>query len=176
MEDRLSKIKHIKTFMPKEVSSMLYNFALSVDSEFTEFGNTKKEFKAFHSGIAKSDVSEEFLILNEYQKKVYDFVLENYPGPFVDYVSNLNHIARFEVGASMHEHFDVTKTNDIACLIYINDNYSGGEIYFPELDIIIKPEAGDLVCFPDTPDFVHGVKTVTGTNRYTLPRWFTRIV
>ena len=76
----------------------------------------------------------------------------------------------------MHEHFDSTKPNDIATLIYLNDDYLGGEIYFPDYDISIKPEAGDLVSFPDTPDFVHGVRTILSGTRYTAPRWFTRIV
>lgn len=36
----------------------------------------------------------------------------------------------------------------ISNLLYINDNYSGGELYFPEHDLLIKPEAGMLLSFP----------------------------
>jgi predicted 2-oxoglutarate/Fe(II)-dependent dioxygenase YbiX len=76
----------------------------------------------------------------------------------------------------MHEHFDISKPNDIATLIYLNNDYSGGEIYFPEYDISHKPEPGDLLCFPDNPDYVHGVSSISNGVRYTIPRWFTRIV
>jgi hypothetical protein len=76
----------------------------------------------------------------------------------------------------MHEHFDASKPNDIATLIYINNNYSGGDIYFPEYNISHKPEPGDLLTFPDNPDYVHGVRAISDGIRYTTPRWFTRIV
>jgi hypothetical protein len=76
----------------------------------------------------------------------------------------------------MHEHFDSNRPNDIATLVYLNDDYTGGDIYFPKYDISYKPKPGDLLCFPDNPDYVHGVKTIESGTRYTTPRWFTRIV
>lgn len=36
----------------------------------------------------------------------------------------------------------------ISNLLYLNDDYSGGELYFPEHDISIKPEPGMLISFP----------------------------
>jgi predicted 2-oxoglutarate/Fe(II)-dependent dioxygenase YbiX len=39
-----------------------------------------------------------------------------------------------------------------------------------------KPEPGDLLCFPDNTNFIHGVKPIVKGTRFTLPRWFTRIV
>jgi hypothetical protein len=39
-------------------------------------------------------------------------------------------------------------SHHISNLLYLNDNYSGGEIYFPEHDLLIKPEPGMLVSFP----------------------------
>jgi hypothetical protein len=175
MEDKKSKIIHKKSFMPKDVAEKVYHYAKSVDSDFTEFGNAEKEFTVF-TGKSSTSASEIFSLLNDYGQKVYSLVKESYDGPFQDYDPGRTHIARFEPGSKMHEHFDSSRPNDIATLLYINDDYLGGEIYFPELDISIKPEAGDLVCFPDNPDFIHGVKEITGFVRYTAPRWFTRIV
>lgn len=36
----------------------------------------------------------------------------------------------------------------ISNLLYLNNNYDGGELYFPEHEIKIKPEPGMLVSFP----------------------------
>lgn len=36
----------------------------------------------------------------------------------------------------------------ISNLLYLNNNYDGGELYFPEHEIRIKPEPGMLVSFP----------------------------
>jgi hypothetical protein len=165
-------IKFVKGFVPYEDVRLISKYAKENDSNFTDFGNTEQEF-TFHADFKNNDIKT---LLQGYQKHVYRFVQENYPGPFEEYNEDKIHIARFAKGHGMHEHFDTTKPNDITTLIYLNEDYEGGQIYFPELNIYIKPQEGDLLCFPDTPDFVHGVKPITEGVRYTAPRWFTRIV
>jgi hypothetical protein len=49
-------------------------------------------------------------------------------------------------------------------LLYINDDYEGGEIHFPNENVTIKPEAGSVVIFPS--NLLHEVKTVISGNRY----------
>ena len=51
-------------------------------------------------------------------------------------------------------------------VLYLNDNFEGGELYYPNLDIIIKPESGMLVYHPGDED--HEVLPVVSGNRYTL--------
>ena len=166
------QIKVVKGFMSQEDALLVTEYALSIDSEFSEFGNGEKEF-TFHASFKDDHINN---LLNDYGLLTLKFVRDNYEGPFGDLDSSKTHIARFSEGFGMHEHFDSTKPNDIATLIYLNSDYDGGEIYFPAYDISIKPNSGDLICFPDTPDFVHGVKPITKGTRYTSPRWFTRIV
>lgn len=165
-------VKFVKSFIPYTDARKIAEYARSQDSTFTNFGNTEQEF-TFHAEFTNKEIKN---LLDMYQRKVYDFVNENYAGPFENYDETKMHIARFTVGHGMHEHFDSTKPNDITTLIYLNEDYEGGDIYFPELNISIKPQEGDLLCFPDTPDFVHGVKPIKEGTRYTAPRWFTRIV
>lgn len=62
---------------------------------------------------------------------------------------------------------------EYAALVYLNDDYEGGEIYFPEYGIDIKPKAGDLIFFPGTSMYTHGVREVTSGLRYTLMSFFT---
>ena len=167
-----SLVKHIPGFMKKDDSMFVYDYVINTTNDFMDFGNTEKEF-TFNANFKNENVKD---LLDNYGKKVWNFVSQNYDGPFEDYDNSKTHLAKFSEGYGMHEHFDTTKPNDIATLIYINSDYEGGEIYFPDLGIEIKPSIGDLVCFPDTPDFVHGVKPIIKGTRYTSPCWITRIV
>jgi predicted 2-oxoglutarate/Fe(II)-dependent dioxygenase YbiX len=54
---------------------------------------------------------------------------------------------------------------------FLNDDFSGGELFFPVLDLVIQPEAGTLVCFPSDHDYIHGVRPVTSGRRYTVVTW-----
>jgi predicted 2-oxoglutarate/Fe(II)-dependent dioxygenase YbiX len=59
-----------------------------------------------------------------------------------------------------------------ASVVYLNDDYEGGEIFFPRLGCRIKPTAGLLVAFRGTADAPHGVTTVRRGERYTMPSWY----
>jgi len=39
---------------------------------------------------------------------------------------------------------------DYTALFYLTDNYDGGEIEFPDIDLKIKPSAGSALIFPTT--------------------------
>lgn len=51
-------------------------------------------------------------------------------------------------------------------VLYLNDDYEGGEIYYSKLGIAIKPEAGSLVIHPGTIEYSHGVTPVVSGTRY----------
>jgi hypothetical protein len=60
---------------------------------------------------------------------------------------------------------------DITCVAYLNDDYQGGEVYFPFFDIEKKPAAGDILMYPGSWQYLHGVKKVEGV-RYAIVVWF----
>lgn len=61
----------------------------------------------------------------------------------------------------------------VSGVLYLNDDYSGGETYFPKQGVQVKPEAGKLVLFLSNLDYPHGVKTISDNERFTMPIWFT---
>ena len=72
-----------------------------------------------------------------------------------------------------HEDFEYLTNSTI---IYLNDDYEGGEIYFPNLNFTYKPKKGDAIIFPcNTENYDHGVKEVTSGNRYTIAMWHSPI-
>jgi hypothetical protein len=169
-------INYISGFASKDLANRISEYAKANNEQFSDFGNTEQEFKVHTYHQIENNDPDLIADMQDLAKKVYDFVINEYPGPFSEFLETKTHIARFETNSKMHEHFDSSRPNDIATLIYLNDDYEGGEIYFPDHGIGFKPEPGDLLCFPDNPDFVHGVKEITSGTRYTTPRWFTRIV
>lgn len=50
-------------------------------------------------------------------------------------------------------------------VLYLNDDFDGGELYFNDLDISYKPVAGNVIVFPQ--HLWHEIKTVVGGSRYT---------
>jgi hypothetical protein len=53
-------------------------------------------------------------------------------------------------------------------IIYLNDDYEGGELYFPQHNgFEIKPKKGTMLIFSGTIDNMHGIKEVTSGTRYT---------
>lgn len=64
-------------------------------------------------------------------------------------------------------------TYDINSLFYWNDDFEGGELYYPQHDIVVKPEPGLAVIHPGDINYLHGVKMVTSGERYTSPAFFT---
>lgn len=91
--------------------------------------------------------------------------------PLVSYIY-LGTINGMGVGRGMAVHADNTPglTGNVdtphGMVLYINDDYEGGELYYPELRIVMKPAAGDLVIHPGTPEYAHGVSPVTSGMRY----------
>lgn len=66
------------------------------------------------------------------------------------------------------------QTKHFSSLIYLNNDYDGGEIWFPQYnDFSIKPEPGMLVTFKGDENTLHGVKMVTSGIRYTVSIFWT---
>ena len=91
-------------------------------------------------------------------------------------------IVRWPVGARQEPHADKEfhagsekgRANDfpwydLAGLFYFNDDYEGGELFFPVQGIEIKPNAGSAYFFPGDMHYIHGVRPIISGNRYTSP-------
>jgi predicted 2-oxoglutarate/Fe(II)-dependent dioxygenase YbiX len=62
---------------------------------------------------------------------------------------------------------------DLAGLFYLNDDYEGGELYFPDQGIQFKPKAGSAYFFPGDMNYIHGVTEITSGIRYVCPFFWT---
>jgi len=60
---------------------------------------------------------------------------------------------------------------DISVIYYLNEEFGGGELEFPELGLTIKPKKGMMIAFPSYREFAHTVHPVTWGHRYSLVSW-----
>jgi hypothetical protein len=85
----------------------------------------------------------------------------------MEYMEAINFIRYGE-----NQHFQVhtdhgfSYTCTVSSVVYFNDDYEGGELWFPYLDLTFKPEAGDIVMFPSTFIYAHAARPVTSGVKY----------
>lgn len=60
---------------------------------------------------------------------------------------------------------------DLGMLIYLNDDFEGGELSFYKLNYQIRPRAGAAVLFPSDQRFLHQAETVKKGVRYAVVSW-----
>lgn len=175
-----TEISITENFLTEKEAAYLINVAESVDpSIWRTEGENSPESENFVFWDDKNlflhklpDFDRNLILaLEERAHAVYEkaYGLEN---SGVRYVS-VNIIHRFKPGHQMEEHQDRGPhytNNDImhGFVIYINDDYEGGEIYYPNKDISIKPKARSLVIHPGSEEYTHGVSPVESGLRYTL--------
>ncbi|MEZ5501812.1 MAG: 2OG-Fe(II) oxygenase [Halioglobus sp.] len=93
------------------------------------------------------------------------------------------YLLRYRVGGKYGEHADSetydpekklfyrVADRDISILIYLNDDYVGGELTFRRLNYTYHPVAGDLVMFPSGNLFLHQALSVSRGTKYALVSW-----
>lgn len=86
-------------------------------------------------------------------------------------------IVKYTKGWVLQQHYDQLDmlptfagypTRDLSSLIYLSENFEGGNLVFPELDINIEPIAGSAVYFPGTKDYVHEVAELINGDRIAI--------
>lgn len=83
------------------------------------------------------------------------------------------HLLKYKKAGHLPAHSDHgISSRVLSALLYLNDDYVGGEITFPHIGFSKKPEAGSLIFFPSNFVFVHEVNAVTEGTRYALPNWY----
>lgn len=65
------------------------------------------------------------------------------------------------------DNYDGDSDLAFSMISYLNSDYEGGEIEFPNHGISIKPEEGSLLIFPSKEPYLHKVNDVISGDRYT---------
>lgn len=155
-EDRAKAITVIEQLMSKTNSSPSVP---GYDSRFIFFRPTQKDAVDFVKKYAKKS------------QENYDYAPEAVIHDVI--------FAKSFVGAELTLHMDfqgqdACKECTHACVMYLNKDYEGAEIYFPEFKESYSPNAGTAIIFPQDDDkYIHGVSKLTSGERYMVNMCFT---
>jgi hypothetical protein len=106
--------------------------------------------------------------LEHYSTELYPFAKKN-----IKSREATMHLLRYDKTGHLPAHQDQgVSTRVLSVLLYLNDNYDGGEIEFRHSNVKIKPEPGSVLFFPSNFLYVHEVYPVTKGPRYALPNWY----
>jgi hypothetical protein len=72
---------------------------------------------------------------------------------------------------TQEKYFPYFWSGHLANILYLNDDYEGGELFFPDFKFQIKPKPGMLVSFPGNTHYLHGVTKTSGNTRYSCSLW-----
>ena len=133
------------------------------------------------------EISDESVkeLVRSLEQKIYKYLVDVYfPERNLEvtehiWTRNLE-LIRWTTWATLGPHADGLPTPppepkiNIGSLIYLNDEYEGGEIKFNDYDLVFAPKTGDLVIFPN--HYIHEVLQVKEkqpvTRRHTLPVFY----
>jgi hypothetical protein len=96
--------------------------------------------------------------------------------------ADLLQIVRWQEGIFMPPHADNANPDgsphamahrEMAGIFYLNDDYTGGELYFTALDIAVKPKRGTFVATTAGFHHEHAVLRIESGTRYTMPFFLT---
>lgn len=174
-EDRKKILEYCESYGGSRIGNIFYPIPQSEDLMDLHIKYTIKMFDNLHEYYKdKSPIRyPEFLdsrgkFKNEYRKSLSSILahpIGSFMHPHVDIVGYVQ-----QEGVNVPDHLSKW-SGHLSSVIYLNDNYKGGELYFKDHDLSIKPEAGDYITFPGNRHYQHGVKEVSGAVRYTLSTW-----
>ena len=110
-------------------------------------------------------------VVKDYKKDLPDYV-EWFPDRF--YFEELR-VKKYEPGTEdqFGLHVDVqdhaTAKRYLAFLVYLNDDFKGGETDFPYNNLTVKPKTGTVLVFPPTWQYPHrGLPVKSGNAKYIM--------
>ena len=186
----INMIQERENFLTEEEISYLSDFARNntvwdiTETHYNENGTVIYDHNvwidrvlSYHNLIKTNPTAVD--ILNNIIKRLQEEIQEFYD---VKCEPSFPAIVRWPVGSmqmphadkELHEGPDAGKPNDfpwydLGTVFYLNDDYEGGELYFPLQGIGFKPKRGAAYFFPGDKNFIHGVTPVTSGCRYTAP-------
>ncbi len=129
----------------------------------------------------KRERPEAASVMIEGQRKAIELVRDFY-GLTVPIYADILQIVRWQSGMFMAPHADNANPDGskhgmahraFAGIVYINDDYEGGELYFTALDIAVKPRRGTFVAMTGGFHHEHAVLRVNSGTRLTMPSFMT---
>jgi hypothetical protein len=148
---KLLKRKNLKNILnEKEKEDSLFVIDTIVESMIL---CAKQYAEIFNIENTKVEYAADILRENETTIGIYKYFEGEGMGPHVDYNEDNNYL-------------------EYTIVVYLNDDYEGGELYFNEFDIKVKPKAGSIIMYPSTFPYTHeALKVISGRKCLITHHW-----
>lgn len=166
----------LKDFISKEEQKkLLYIAKNATEEEWSKYNYTERdEYNEWEDRILllnkcslfDKENKETVLKIYERIKKEINFILNKEIYEYIGFET----IYRSLTGQFMKTHHDqgLGVKFKYGVVLYLNDDYKGGEIFYPNANLELKPESCSLVLHPAHEAYRHGVKEVTSGVRYSM--------
>jgi len=126
-------------------------------------------------GTHQAHVGYGVIQLNQWLKPFIDeYAAKNFFSDGLRAVKTQDYYLWYDAGVGISLHADDSSNGSrdyhrvITVLIYLNDDYEGGEISFPSQNLFIKPKPGDVLIFPSNRMFKHEVLPILSGERFAV--------
>jgi predicted 2-oxoglutarate/Fe(II)-dependent dioxygenase YbiX len=171
----------VENFLSEEENSLLLNYSLN-NQELYDAHTSSVDFWnkrcIYHHSILDSTISS---LLKEKCIEIREKIIK------IDGNLNLQceypQFVKWEKGWELTPHADNIEQDGVTpnatpwrshgAVLYLNDDYEGGELFYPNLGIEIKPKSRMLAVHRADINQTHGVKTVIGGIRHTISTFLT---
>jgi len=149
-----------------------------VEGEFDRFGAQKRINIPVKTDDENLNNACEYIYKSLRSEKFFEagnYYAKQHGGVVTDFFPSI--LSRYAVGNGMSDHIDSIGDPEggvlgISCIIYLTDNYDGGEIVFPNHNISLKPEAGSAMMFSSYEPYIHRVNPISSGIKYISPSSF----
>jgi predicted 2-oxoglutarate/Fe(II)-dependent dioxygenase YbiX len=132
----------------------------------------------YHLGITESALQSNNPIAQNVHNQMYILLAASTTPYAVKHdIEELYHesynMLRYQGGQEYKAHADGTTKDgrSVSAIIYLNNDYEGGEVEFVNYGIKIKPEPGMLLLFPSNYAYRHIAHPVKSGTKYALVTW-----
>jgi len=183
----LDQLVLIENFISAEEAKKTIMLLNKLNEVRPDFWKPISFYESYSSGYPEDNdpILQEFDLPNNWFSNLYqrfrDVVAEiaNVPESKLSKISF--HSQKWEPGAFAPLHSDNSSNEGImgaftrsryAAFLYLNDDFEGGELSFPEHNLEFIPKTGMLAAFHGGHENMHEVKVVKKSNRYTIGSFF----
>lgn len=197
MNERLANILIQPNVVTSEGLKFLTEHALSAPAEQMGVFDAEKANKTGEDHPGKIDLSTRNVKCADIQpilpeiKELYNNIVHQVINPFYNFKirdSEMPQLLVYEPGGHYKAHFDAVARwkcpdgnliwkksidRDLSTVLFLNDEFEGGDFVFPELRVRVRPEPGLLIAFPSSQHYLHKVEPVISGTRIAMVNWMT---
>lgn len=170
-----NRIVEVPNFVNKETAAMMVEYFKKEDRWGETAFNGSRGAPVQPGNIRPSDFGLSENIFMDVNTKLKDAITSVYNK---EVTPSSIHAQKWDVGSSANPHsdnsdFEGNPTEGFDNLkyvgiLYLNSDYEGGDLYFPEHKISIHPNAGSMYIFSGGVENIHGVTEITKGTRYSI--------